>query len=203
VAAAVVAVVPALALAVPATAATTGSNVGTLTLTPPAVRSVTVTPATSTFANCTGPNAAQLAFPNGFCSVGVAGNSGAAGGVTVTNGTAAGHIDVNGANAVPSDSGTPWTLLDSPSAYAPSLTTPAADQYDELTQVLFSGHGVVNSVVSTTPTCDLAFDGTTSTPGGCTAAAGASTTESLVIEGPSTSTDAGPFAITTTWTAVP
>ncbi len=57
----VAALSPLLLMALPAQAATSGANAGVVTLTPAAVRSVTVTPATSTFANCTGGNPARIA----------------------------------------------------------------------------------------------------------------------------------------------
>jgi hypothetical protein len=55
--------------------------------------------------------------------------------------------------------------------------------------------------LTATPACDDAFD---SPMGGCTAGAGASQTEYLQIDAPTSSTDtSSTFTITTTWTAVP
>lgn len=191
--------------AIPATAATTGSNTATVQLTPPPVRSVTVSPSTAAFGNCSGPNEtgtnsnpAELAFPNGSCLVGTAGAAVITGGITITNGTAAGSIDVNGQAATPADAGTPWSLVPA------SAGTPGVDQFVEATDgsALTSASGNYTSVTST-PTCDTAFT-VVSSAGSCAAAAGQSSEEALVIEGPSSSTDQnGPFTITTTWTAVP
>lgn len=181
---------------VPAVAATTGSNTATLALTPAPIRSVTVTPATATFGACSGPNSSELFFPNGVCTVGLGGTGGITGGVTITNGTAAGHIDVNGQNATPSDNGTAWSLV--------SVGTPGVDQFREATDgAAVNTVGTNLTIVSTQAACDTAFT-VTSGAGDCTASAGQSADESVVVEGPSSSTDQnGPFTITTTWTAVP
>jgi hypothetical protein len=192
----VVALVPVAAVTLPAGAATSGSSSATLTLTPPPVRSVTVTPATATFANCSGPNANLLAFPNGTCSVGTFVAGPVTGGITVTNGAAAGHIYVNGANAVPADAGTPWTLT--------SAIAPGTDSYLEETGAYSNSiNAPVHQVLTNTAACDVAFTPAFAVGGGCAATAGQVGNEQLAITGPSTSSDSGPFTITTTWTAVP
>jgi hypothetical protein len=188
-------------MALPAAASTSGSNTATVQLVPPAVRSITVSPATAVFNHCS-PNATALAFPNGACQVGLqdATTGAITGGITITNGSVAGHIDVNGQNATPSDvGGTPWTLLTTPS-------TPGINQFIEET----FGSSLVNSngsLVAPTPLCDGAFTLAGTPPnqtGDCSASANQSANEALLLEGPSSSTDQnGPFTITTTWTAVP
>jgi hypothetical protein len=186
------ALLPMVLVALPADAASSGSNGATVNLTPAAVRSLTVTPATSTFGNCSGGNASELAFPNGLCSVGTFSTSPVTGGVTVTNGSTAGHIDVSGGNAVPADHGTPWSLVT-------LQVLPGTDQFLEVTESAAPGTGQTTLVVPTA-SCDVAFDVGLD---GCAATSGQSTEEELAINGPSTSSDAGPFTITTTWTAVP
>jgi hypothetical protein len=62
-----------------------------------AVRSVSLSPTATD--QCSG--GAPLTFPNGRCNSTT---------ITVTNGSAAGHIDVQGADAIPQDLATHWTL---------------------------------------------------------------------------------------------
>jgi hypothetical protein len=192
-------------MVLPASAATTGSNTATVGILPPAVRSITVSPGTGAFGECSGPNTSgsspipsDLAFPNGACQLGdLLGSGGVSGGITITNGTVAGHIDVNGQSATPADAGTPWTL-ESTSA------TPGVNQFQESTiggQVLTVATN--GAPVDTAPVCDQGFT-VVGTVGSCSASAGQSSNEILGITGPSSSTDQnGPFTITTTWTAVP
>jgi hypothetical protein len=177
-----VSLLPLVLSALPAYAATSGQNASTLTLAPQAVVSLTVTPTTGTFANCSGANSAQLAFPNGTCEVT---------GITITNGSVADQIFVNGQNAIPTDAGTPWTLVDA---------TPGPNQFEEVsTGIPAAGEQAL--FLSNTPQCDTAF---TAEPGNCNAAAGSSGPEIGILDvtGPSSSTDSGPFTVTTTWTAV-
>jgi hypothetical protein len=196
---ATVALVPMLLLAPAADAATTGANTATLNVAPPAVRSLTVTPSTSTFGNCSGSNPSQLTLPNGTYSVGTLTTS-VSGGVTVTNGSVAGEIFVNSGNAVPSDAGTPWTLIGAATWTSSSTPAPGANQYGEATSIystIFNSQ-IINQL-SGTASCDHSF----STGGTCSASAGQAGQEQLLLVGPSSSTDAGPFSITTTWTAAP
>jgi hypothetical protein len=197
-----VALVSTFLLAPAADAATTGANTATLTVAPPAVRSLTVTPSTSTFANCSGSNASQLAIPNGTCSVGTVATS-VTGGVTVTNGSVPGEVFVNGGNAVPSDAGTPWTLAGT-IWIGSSVPTPGANQYDEATtDYSTNGSGQIFTSFANTAICDHSFSPNAVPGGSCTASAGQVGQEALDLVGPSSSTDAGPFSITTTWTAAP
>jgi hypothetical protein len=150
------------------------------------VLSLTVSP--STFDYCT--SGTPLTFPNGFC--------GASSPVTVTMGSVGGHIDVNGADALPSDSGTPWTLCDGtgggPACAAPR--TPGPDQY--LEGQIINLAPALNSFLYDSPECDVAFGSA------CQASAGASVAEQYAMTGPSSSTStASSFSTTITWTALP
>jgi hypothetical protein len=176
---------------------TSGGTTAFIPVAQPPVRSITVSPGTVTYTNCTGGNstATQLGFPNGTCTV-------ASPAITVTNGPAPGHIDVNGANATPADGGTHWALC-GPNAGEPACAAPpdipGADQFSEDT-ISPSGTGVI---LTTTPSCDGAFNSTNAADN-CAASAGHSTGEGLFVRGPSSSTDTSAnFSTTVTWTAVP
>jgi hypothetical protein len=192
---AIAGVVAALALAgaVPVSAATSGSTTATINT---AVRSVTVSPSTTTFDSCatqTGPvSGSTLPFPNGNCFTNNVP-------VDVTNGPVPAHIDVQGGNAVPSDGGTPWMLCDSyTGTTAPCTGTgglPGRDQFEEYPVGASIGSDLTNS-----PRCDAAFSAVSS----CAAAAGQFTFERLYVTGPSASSDnSGSFITVWTWTAVP
>src|SRR4029077_15895844 len=106
----------------PAVLASTGGS-PTVTITV-AVRSITVSPSTATFNTCSlsgTSTGSTLEFPNGLCTTGTSY-------ITITNGAAAGHVDVNGADAIPADNGTHWTLCGSGS----SSCLPGTDQFDEV-----------------------------------------------------------------------
>jgi hypothetical protein len=165
-----------------ALAASSGSVAETITV---AVRSVTVSP--TSVAMCS--SSAPLTFPNGTCR---------ASGITITNGSASGHIDVQGANAVPSDNGTNWTPCGSSAGTSCTGTNgPGQDQYATIVNSI----GPSGTILSNSPECDYGFDGSTS---GCTAASGQSATENINVTGPSASTDSSPtFTSSVTWTAVP
>jgi hypothetical protein len=143
------------------------------------VRSVTVSPNAVTYGNCT-KGGASLTFPNDTCY---------APPITVTNSGTAGHINVHGSDAVPSDNGTPWTL-------APG--SPGADQFTES----LTGSTQGGATLSNTDSCDKAFDDFQASD--CAAGPNQSQSESLYMTGPSSSTDSSSsFATTITWTAVP
>ena len=115
----------------------------------------------------------------------------------------ASHIHVAGADFVPSDNGAHWTLCSGagctgPSGSTPFAHTPGVDQANESTRGGAGNTGT--SDLGGSPVCDDAFDGS----GGCTAAAGASQSEFIRMEGPTTSTDTSTsFTTTITWSAVP
>jgi hypothetical protein len=167
---------------------------------PPAVRSVTLSVSSASYTNCVygSSTSAQLGFPNGACVA--AGNP-----IVVTNGTAPATITVTGADMVPQDGATHWTLPPAPGAFNGCPATPGADQYCE-TLALSPGP---DSGTAQTPqqylslaniaTCDLTFTGFF----GCGAAQpGQASNEFLAMTGPSSSTDASSsFSTTVTWIA--
>jgi hypothetical protein len=190
----------------PALAQSSGSSTATINVGTQPVLSLTVSPSTVTYANCDGGSSttSTLGFPNATCFVGgvIDSAQGSAGGVTVTNTGAPSQVDVNGANAIPSDAGTNWTLV--------TDATPGANQFVE-DGAGWSGNDADDSLEYTnSPQCDAAFgEGQgqgTKDNGACTAASttGESTAEQLYIIGPASSTDtSSTFTTVITWTAVP
>jgi hypothetical protein len=184
--------------ATPALAATTGSSTATIDVAPE-VLSLTVSPETVSFSSCTfytgtgSVSGSALQFPNGTCDVGT-GAGGAeddlvTGGVTITNTGVAGDIDVNGADAIPSDDGTPWILQPSTDGL------PGVNQFNLWTAWVYTTN------LGTTPACDDAFNAPDT---GCGATAGQSQEEEIELRGPSSSTDTSSvFTTIITWTAVP
>jgi hypothetical protein len=187
--------------AAPALAASTGSSTGTITVAAPAVYSITVSPSTFSFGRCETPGAVStegLAFPNGYCYNGAGSGGVYTTGITITNTGAAGHIDVNGTNAVPTDvGGTPWTLCGSVSTTCTNGGLPGANQFTVTTAGVTTGGDY--TALSNSPACDEAFD-----LGTCSAASGASQIEGQILTGPESSTDtSSTFTTTLTWTAGP
>jgi hypothetical protein len=189
----VIAMLPVLLAAValsarPASASSTGSVSATINVGSSAL-SLTVSPGSVSYCTAGSP----LSFPNGQCT--------SSPDVTVTMGNVAGHIDVNGADAVPAGGGgTHWTLCGG-STGAPSCTgssgAPGADQYSEAE--LIGGQIFLNSFLANTASCDIAFSGAS-----CPAAANDSRSETFQLVGPSASTSsATSFTTSITWTAVP
>jgi hypothetical protein len=190
----------------PAFASSTGTNTATVSVSV-AVRSITVTPAEATFGTCVtaagGDATGVLTIPGGSCQTGVPGSG--VGGITITNGDVAGHIDINGAAAQPSDVTDCYSQVNGETVVNPlcwTLGSPGQDVYLEetATPAPAGQMGDQYQALTTTPTCDDAF----SPMGGCTAGDNASQTEYLQIDAPTSSTDtSSTFTITTTWTAVP
>ena len=134
-------------------------------------KSVTVSTANETFVNCSGGSSSgsTLGFPNGGCDT-------APFNVT-NNGTVPESVDVQATNALPSDGGTPWSLIG-------PASTPGQDQFQLRNQ---SGD------LSSTP----APDGVAGTLQPNSAAG-----EYLSLTGPSASSDpSGSFSTAVTWTA--
>jgi hypothetical protein len=169
-------------------AAGTGSVQATISV-GSSVLSLTVSP--SSFSYCSSQS--PLSFPNGQCS--------ASSDVTVTMGNVGGHVEVNGADAVPSAGvGTHWTLCGGTSG-APACTGtsngPGTDEYAETE--LVGNQVFTNGFLANAPSCDIAFSGSQ-----CPAAAGESHSESFAIIGPAASTStASSFSTSITWTASP
>ena len=185
------------ALAAPALAASPSATVSaTITI---GIRSLSVSPSSVTLCSPTGP----LTSPNGFCESPF---------ITITNGPMAGHIDVAGANAAPSDqSGNDWALC---APYAGSITCtgppfaggntlplPGADQYSESAGQIAPNGGAYGVTLTTFPVCDASWNPPTFS---CAVSARQAANEYLAIQGPATSTDQSPtFTSSVTWTAIP
>jgi hypothetical protein len=177
----------------------------------PTVRSVTVSPGSVTFGNCSGGSgytnstANVLGYPNGSCSVGAIGVNGTFP-ITVTYTGIPGSVYVSGSNAVPSDNGTAWTLCSPPGSPAGQAACSGTQGLPGENQYMMenSAQAVENAgLLTTTPTCDKVFNST----GGCSATPQEFRSqvqhESLVLTGPSSWDDTSTsWTITVTWTAV-
>jgi len=181
--------------------ADSGSSLGeTIYVTPP-VRSISVaTPSGGTSIDICSA-ASPLSFPNGECGVPNA--------VDVTNGPVAGHIYVQGADAVPSDNGTSWQLCGgaggltctgpAPSpdqeTFGGSPSFPGQDQYQQQTETEAGDTPLTNAAQ-----CNIGYY-----QGACAATAAQSITEAIAVIGPSVSSDttATTFTSSVTWMATP
>jgi hypothetical protein len=175
----------------------------------PTIRSVTVSPGSVTFGDCTGGGGATnstqqaMGYPNGSCSVGTIGASQTFP-ITVTYTGLPGSVFVSGSNAVPADGGTKWSLCDPQGTGQAACTgaqgLPGSDQY----MIMNFAAGVTNaSVLTTSAACDKEFQ----TSGGCAATPpelGKQTQhEGLLLTGPRTWDDhSTSWTTTITWTAV-
>ena len=169
---------------VPAVASADDSTTATINV---AVRSLTVSPASVTYSQCydssLNSTGAAIVIPGGYCQ-GLDNN------ISITNGSVAGHIDVQGSDAVPADNGTHWTLT--------SNNVPGTDQF--LEETTSTPNGFSGPKLATAPACDTAFDETTH----CAASAGQTGSEKLYVVAPSATTDPSTsFTTVITWTAVP
>jgi hypothetical protein len=174
----------------------------------PTIRSVTVSPASATFGNCTGglasenthSTAGKLGFPNGHCLVGLV--SPGFYPITVTNTGIAAAIYVNGTSANPVDGGNEWSLCNRDGDGAERCKRddgrlPGTDQYMVEN---FSVVGEQTAGISGTPACDPEF----AVAGNCLAVQGASQGEGIELVGPWFSTDTSTkWTMTITWTPVP
>jgi hypothetical protein len=173
----------------------------------PTIRSVTVSPAKASFAECGGGLATQntlstagkLGFPNGHCLVGVL--SPGIYPITITNTGIASDVYVNGSSATPADGGTQWDLCNRGDDFEVACTgdhhKPGMDQYliENFSSTGEQGHGITG-----TPTCDIEFDPS----GGCWVVQGAWQSEGIELVGPSSSSDnSTKWTMTITWTPVP
>jgi hypothetical protein len=180
-----------------------GSTTATLKVVP-TMRYVTVSPAKTTFADCTGGTApfpsthAALGYPNGSCSVG---KPRATWPITIKNGPQA-NIYVQSSNAVPSDGGTQWVLCNvggrSTVACNGRGGRPGKDQFvvENFSQV----RQKLSELTNANNVCDTEFNSSR----GCPALTGQSQREGIVLIGPSKSDDTSTFwKIKITWIAVP
>lgn len=177
----------------------------------PTIRSVTVTPGSVRFGNCTGGNGAtnstngSMGYPNGLCSVGMLNQTFP---ITVTYTGLPGQVYVQSTNAVPSDGGTQWSLCSPPAqnGSAQGQTTcsgddglPGSDQYmiQNFAEAVSSA-----TVVNSSASCDEEFDAA----GGCTASpaefAKQIQREGLLVTGPAMWDDhSTSWTMTITWFA--
>jgi hypothetical protein len=188
-------------LATVATSASAGNPASlnvTLSTVSQAVKSVTVSPVGINYSQCVygSSSGSNLGFPNGACLTPIPG-------VAVQNGNTPATILVNGADMVPSDAGTHWTLcvftvncsgpfsfggnpLPGPDQYYESLN--AAGGYNTQPQ---TGQGPFLGL-TTTAACDSILS---PNPGCPQSMPGQQKTEFPAITGPSSSSDPS-----TTWT---
>lgn len=202
--AALAAATVALVTTVSASAATPASLNVTLSTVAQAVKSVTISPTSTSYTNCLYGTSTpqQLGFPDAMCA--------GASPITVTNGATTADILINGADMVPADNGTHWRLCSYIGGDTPVCTggqpsgpqVPGVDEYVETTSPSTGfplaapfGPGPFFALKTTT-TCDRAGVG-------CAAAPGAQATEYLALAaGPSSSTDPSTsWSTSVTWTA--
>jgi hypothetical protein len=185
-----------------------GTTTGHLSVVP-TIRSVTVSPGSVTFGNCTGGGGytnsvgTSMGYPNGSCSVGLVGINESFP-ITVTYTGIPGDVFVNGSSAVPSDDGKSWALC------TPNSTTtctggeglPGTDQY----MVSNFAQGVADAgVLTTSPRCDEEFN--SQPDGGCSATPPEFKSqvqhEGLLLTGPESWSDhSTSWTLSVTWTAV-
>lgn len=190
----------------------TSASVNLSLNTVPVVRSITVSPAKAAFGSCSGGDAgantastpSRLGYPNGRCWVGKL-NPGGSFPITITNTGIASQIDISGASATPSDSGTGWSLCNTGSNPTVTCTggsshnLPGVDQY--LVENFSPDNRPVRAGISDVPACDHQF----SQSGNCDAIQGQFQTEGFELIGPAMASDSQStrWTVTITWTPVP
>lgn len=194
-------------LATPVAAGSSGSLSGTISV---VTMSITVSPSTANFGSCDTGNSTptQLGFPNGRCFAPVD-TTNSQTSISIANTGAAGHVEVQGSNAVPADAGTPWTLCTETSiagtatCTGPTTYGPPRPGRDQLTvETAQWGTRLGGAILTTTPSCDSGIS--PPAPANCSLAAGATALEFLQLIGPTASTDASTTLTTTaTWIIVP
>jgi hypothetical protein len=177
----------------------------------PTIRSVTVSPGSVTFGDCSGgsgyTNSTQnsLGFPNGSCTVGAIGVNETFP-ITVTYTGIPGSVYVNGSDAVPADNGAEWSLCSPPGSPAGQTACtgtqglPGDNQYMVMN---FAGAVENAGVLTKTPACDKEF----ASHGGCGATPQEFQNqvqhEGLLLTGPRSWNDhSTSWTVTVTWTAV-
>lgn len=193
------------------TQAIAGSEVGVIIpVVAPAVRSVTLTPDSTTLVHCSGGSSSStaLGFPNGTCRV-------EPGTITVANGEAASHIHVQTDIARPAEGapGDPWGACSSglptgtPGRCSSSSGMPGINEFRLITFHSFTSNGVnAGPELSYSAQCDEAFN-YPNTDDRCIAAPNQTGAPGLIFTGPSESTTMGPSAnklnVQVSWSAVP
>ena len=174
----------------------------------PTIRSVTISPAKAKFGDChggyaylnTASTSGALGYPNGHCWLGSPKTSFP---ITITNTGIASYMYVNGANAVPSDGLTEWSLCNPGSKPAVACTSnsgmsPGKNQY--VVQNFSPNRKLNYAGLTNTVACDPEF-GLTS---GCWSTYGQSQREGLLLIGPAEIDDTSTsWTVTITWTPVP
>jgi hypothetical protein len=176
----------------------------------PTIRSVTVSPGSVEFGNCSGGNGATnstdaaLGYPNGLCSVGIVNEKFP---ITVAYSGLPGQVYVQSSNAVPSDGGTQWALCSPPAGGSQQPRTtcsgtnglPGTDQYmiQNFAEQVSSA-----TVLDGSAACDEEFD----PAGGCSATpsefAKQTQHEGLLLTGPASWDDhSTSWTMTITWYA--
>jgi hypothetical protein len=184
------------AAAIPAFAAGSSGVSLSVNVVAGAVKSVSVSPVSTSYVGCLygSSTGGQLGFPDGACQGQQA--------VTVAeNGTVPAVITVNGADMIPADNGTHWTLCTINTTCTQML--PGADQYYETISnapgVNSGGQKGTGSFLPLTnsSTCDTIMGSPM-----CTFTLGQQQQEFLAMTGPSTSSDPSTsFSTNVTWTA--
>ena len=206
--------------AVPAAADTGGSATGYVQLPQDGLRSISANPPGFDYDSCYGIDGGQaqatVEIPNGICQGPYPNNASEP--ITIVNGAASADILVEATEFDPSDGSTPWTLCvpDGPGTPPGPLCDasggggyfPGTDQaWLQLTNApggYWDYHGD-QTTVSTTPSCDEAFDlFVLGQAGACVAAGGQTQEETPFFRAPQSSTDQSPvFSNTITWIAAP
>ena len=186
-----------------APAATNGGSISLSLKAVPTIRSVTVSPSTATFGNCTGGSAdadtastsSALGYPNGHCWEGAPGATGSFP-IKITYQGPPGQVFVVGANASPSGGGPDWALCNPSAACTGPGGAPGVDQY----MVKNFGTDTNNSTGLTgSLTCDHEFSSR-----GCSATQGQSEKEGIELIGPESSgSTSSSWTVTVTWAAAP
>jgi hypothetical protein len=190
--------------AMPAAAAGPSANLSVSLSTVTAVKSVTISPTSVSYSGCVygSSSGSNLGFPNGACQTQT--------GVNVQNGSAPAEIMVNGADMVPSDSGSHWVLClnGAPAGVLPCANGPTAPGDDQYYETVSGSQGVNTGTqrapgnfqpLSNQPSCDTALGS-----GVCVTnlSAGSAALEFLAVTGPHASSDPSTsWSTSVTWTA--
>lgn len=187
----------------PAPAASNGASISISLKAVPTIRSVTVSPGTASFSNCTGGSAGAdtastanaLGYPNGHCWEGAPGAGGSFP-IKITYQGPPGRVFVVGANAVPSGGGAQWGLCNSSAPCTGPGGSPGVNQYmlKNFGTDTNSSTGLTSSL-----TCDQEFSAQ-----GCSATPGQSQKEGIELIGPESSgSTSSSWMVTVTWAAAP
>jgi len=185
----------------PAPAASNGASIAISLKTVPTIRSITVSPSTTSFSNCTGGDSSldtaststELGYPNGHCWDG---NPGGSFPIKIKYSGPPGKVYVSGSNAVPATGSPQWSLCNPAAACTGPEGQPGANQY--MVKNFGTGRNISTGLTGTLA-CDEEFGAQ-----GCSATPGQSQTEGVELIGPESSGNTSPsWTITITWAAGP